>query len=79
MEWKYCVVEYAHKASNLILSSSGYESLPLKNCWNVLYSIPFDPENDLETATAFNGCVAWIEGNKAAGSKYLVMEMFFYN
>jgi len=77
MEWKYCVVEY-EKESDILLSVFPPKAAT-KPCWNILYSAPFDPVDDSELILAFQACEAWIEKNKNQSSKYLVMEMAFYN
>lgn len=74
MNWKYCVIEYQQKKSEIILL--GNTPAPSKSCFNILYEAPFDPILE-DNATAFDACLMWIENNKVEGSKYAITEMFF--
>lgn len=75
MQYKFCVIEIEQKKSEIILINTA--TAQSKSCWNILYSIPFEPSDEEESMLAFNGCLAWVEQNKVEGSKYVIMEMFF--
>lgn len=77
MGYKQCVIEYEQNGSGIIMLSENAESQVKKKCWNMLYTVDFDPSDDAQVELAFGGCMAWIEQNRAPGSKYIIMEMFF--
>lgn len=74
---KFVVIEYLKRQSNIILLGESSAATP-KPCWNFLYSVEFNPMDEIECSLAFNGCEAWIENNKVDGSSYVIQEMFFY-
>lgn len=76
MDYKFCVIEHEQKKSEIILLSPSIAEV--KKCWNILYSVPFDPADEEQNVMAFNACMAWLEQNKVQGSKYVITEMFFY-
>lgn len=75
--FKYCVIEYERKESNLILSAATLSQSPTKKVWEILYGVEFEPMDDVETHLAFDACQVWVEKNRNPGSKYVIMEMFF--
>lgn len=78
MEWKYCVIEHQRKQSDIILMGNiGNTKAPTKQVWNIVYSVPFDPDDLVIVDLAFRACLAWVENNKVDGSEYLINEMFF--
>lgn len=74
--WKFQVIEYQKRQSDIIII--GETKAPVKPCWNLLYSCPFDPMDEVEVSMAFQACEAWLEQNKVDGSDYVISELFFY-
>lgn len=74
MEWRYSVIEYQQKKSEIILI--GQTNAPVKPVWNIVYSAPYDPMENNEFE-AFNACQIWLEQNRVEGSNYIITELFF--
>lgn len=81
--WHYVVVEI--EQSRQYNQAGGFL---IEQCWNILYSAPVKqkPVSEQRGDTTYvslvddelsiTGCLAWIENNKAEGSKYAVMKMY---
>lgn len=74
MEWRYSVIEYQQKKSEIILI--GQYNAPVKSVWNILFSAPYDPMGNDEII-AFEACQMWLEQNRVEGSNYIITELFF--
>jgi hypothetical protein len=79
--YKWCVFEYERRKQSLVYADAlGNKELldDRQPCWNLKYAVEFNTGDEEETQLAFLACGAWIENNKAPGSKYVIQELFFY-
>jgi hypothetical protein len=80
--YKWCVFEYERSHSGLVIADPfgtvNTNTAIMQPCWNLMYAVEFNTGDEEETQLAFLACGAWIENNKAPGSKYVIQELFFY-
>lgn len=75
--WKYVVVQVLYTVKNNYVPVMGVEAVGIVySCWNMVYSVPLDSD-DVGGNNALVACQAWLENNKAPGSKYVITQMFF--